>query len=194
MSDFLIYALKCPKNGEFKYIGKSTSGLNRPKSHLALSHNESVRLWVEELREEGLCPLIDVIEECSQEEDLLSRERFWISYYLGLGLPLMNIIQYKGVNISKLHDELKLEEEKLFEKLNKVKSELYDVKELHCFIVHTRKQRGITQETLADLSGIGLRTIKAIEVGKGNPTYNTLIKILDVLGYEIVPCIKNIKI
>ena len=28
----------------------------------------------------------------------------------------------------------------------------------------------ITQESLADLSGVGLRTIKQLEGGKGNPT------------------------
>jgi transcriptional regulator with XRE-family HTH domain len=43
----------------------------------------------------------------------------------------------------------------------------------------------ITQEQLAALSNIGLRTIKEIESGKGNPTFATLSKIADVLGMEI---------
>ncbi len=43
----------------------------------------------------------------------------------------------------------------------------------------------ITQETLAELSSVGLRTLKQIESGKGNPTLLTLQKLADVLGMEI---------
>jgi len=49
----------------------------------------------------------------------------------------------------------------------------------------------ITQESLADLSGVGLRTIKQLEAGKGNPTYKTLQEIADVLGLELVLQVKN---
>ncbi len=50
----------------------------------------------------------------------------------------------------------------------------------------------ITQETLAQLSGVGLRTIKQFESGKGNPTMLTLHKIADVLGLEICLKVKQI--
>ena len=43
---------------------------------------------------------------------------------------------------------------------------------------------GIRQQDLADISGVGLRTIKEIETNKGNPSLKTMIKILDVLGME----------
>ena len=59
-------------------------------------------------------------------------------------------------------------------------------------LIKTIKQRRevlqVTQETLAELSGIGLRTLKHFESGKGNPTLLTLQKITDVLGMEV--CIK----
>lgn len=52
--------------------------------------------------------------------------------------------------------------------------------------VRTRRQTlAVTQEYLAELSGVALRTIKEIESGKGNPTFATLSKIADVLGMEI---------
>ena len=44
---------------------------------------------------------------------------------------------------------------------------------------------GINQENLAELSGVGLRTLKAIETGKANPTIKTLFKITDVLGLDL---------
>jgi len=50
----------------------------------------------------------------------------------------------------------------------------------------------ITQESLADLSGVGLRTIKQLETGKGNPTFNTLQEIADVLGLELVLQVKRL--
>lgn len=50
----------------------------------------------------------------------------------------------------------------------------------------------ITQESLADLSGVGLRTIKQLEGGKGNPTFNTLQEIADVLGLELVLQVKKL--
>ncbi|MEM6379397.1 MAG: helix-turn-helix domain-containing protein [Bacteroidota bacterium] len=63
-------------------------------------------------------------------------------------------------------------------------------------IIRTIKQRReelqITQETLADLSGVGLRTLKGIESGKGNPTLETLLKIADVLGLELKLEVKKI--
>ena len=50
----------------------------------------------------------------------------------------------------------------------------------------------ITQESLADLSGVGLRTIKQLEGGKANPTFNTLQEIADVLGMELVLQVKKL--
>lgn len=54
-----------------------------------------------------------------------------------------------------------------------------------------RKLLDITQETLADMSGIGLRTLKQLESGKGNPTIITLEKVADVLGMQLVLQIKS---
>jgi transcriptional regulator with XRE-family HTH domain len=50
---------------------------------------------------------------------------------------------------------------------------------------YRREMLNVTQETLAELSGVGLRTIKQFERGKGNPTLQTLHKLADVLGMEI---------
>lgn len=59
-------------------------------------------------------------------------------------------------------------------------------------IKERREVLKITQETLADLSGVGLRTIKQLEGGKGNPTFNTLQEIADVLGLELVLHVKRL--
>jgi transcriptional regulator with XRE-family HTH domain len=63
-------------------------------------------------------------------------------------------------------------------------------------IIRTIKDRRdslhITQETLSQLSGVGLRTLKQFESGKGNPTIMTLHKIAVVLGLEICLKVKQI--
>lgn len=48
-----------------------------------------------------------------------------------------------------------------------------------------REMLQVTQEALAELSGVGLRTLKQLESGKGNPTLQTLQKLTDVLGLQI---------
>ena len=55
-----------------------------------------------------------------------------------------------------------------------------------------REALQVTQETLAELSGIGLRTLKQFESGKGNPTLQTLQKIADVMGMEVALKLKNV--
>ncbi|MBB3841870.1 y4mF family transcriptional regulator [Runella defluvii] len=58
--------------------------------------------------------------------------------------------------------------------------------------IKQRRQRlDIRQNDLAELSGVGLRTLIAIENGKGNPSFETLTKIIDVLGLELTLTIKS---
>ena len=54
-----------------------------------------------------------------------------------------------------------------------------------------RESLQVTQETLAEMAGVGLRTLKQIESGTGNPTIATLNKLADVLGMEIVFQVKK---
>lgn len=52
-------------------------------------------------------------------------------------------------------------------------------------IKERRNMLGLTQQDLADYTGLSLRIIKSIESGKGNPSIGTLGKIAEVLGLEI---------
>jgi transcriptional regulator with XRE-family HTH domain len=55
-----------------------------------------------------------------------------------------------------------------------------------------REALQVNQETLAELSGVGLRTLKQLESGKGNPTLLTVQKIADVLGLELCLKLKDV--
>ncbi len=64
--------------------------------------------------------------------------------------------------------------------------------ELIRIIKERRNSLQVTQESLAQLSGVGLRTLKQFESGKGNPTLQTFHKIADVLGLEVSLKLKNV--
>ena len=57
-----------------------------------------------------------------------------------------------------------------------------------------RKRRellGLLQTQLADLSGVSSRTIQLVEQGKGNPSLETLISLIDPLGLRIELVLKE---
>lgn len=58
-------------------------------------------------------------------------------------------------------------------------------------IKERRKVLNVNQETLSEISGVGLRTLKKIESGVANPTLETLTKIGDALGLELTFEIKK---
>ena len=63
-------------------------------------------------------------------------------------------------------------------------------------LIHAIKTRRemlqVNQETLAELSGVSLRTLKQFESGKGNPTLQTMSKLADVLGLELTLQVKTL--
>lgn len=53
-----------------------------------------------------------------------------------------------------------------------------------------RKSLGISQKDLARISEISVHALSDVESGKGNPTVETLGKIIDPLGLELVVSVK----
>lgn len=58
-------------------------------------------------------------------------------------------------------------------------------------IKERRTMLGISQQDMADYSGVGISTVKDLERGVGNPSLKTLQKLLDVVGLEIVLQVKQ---
>lgn len=53
-------------------------------------------------------------------------------------------------------------------------------------IIRTRRQElRLTQQTLADMSGVSVRMLKSIEGDYANPSINTVEKLLRPLGMEL---------
>lgn len=60
------------------------------------------------------------------------------------------------------------------------------VQDLGKTIRDKREFLNLKQEDLAEISGVATKTIYAIELGKGNPSIKTLMKLLNVLGMEMI--------
>lgn len=53
-------------------------------------------------------------------------------------------------------------------------------------IKERRAQLGISQKDLAEFAEVGISTVKDLERGVGNPSLQTLQKLLAVLGLELL--------
>ena len=191
--EILIYGLRDPLTDEYRYIGKSTSGLKRPKAHFTYSHNESVNIWMYELRQCAVLPYIDVLEYCNEEE-LNSKEKFWVNFYLDSGCKLFNTIKYLGHNNEVLETKLLVEQQRLNDLINSVTNEISTASSIGGYITKRRKQLNLTQPQLSDICGIGINTLYKLERGQSNPTIGILLKLYDYLGCTLVPMISRPKL
>ncbi|TAK97633.1 MAG: hypothetical protein EPO08_21015 [Rhodospirillaceae bacterium] len=96
MDGGLIYGLIDPRNGELRYVGKSTSGLKRPRQHIFPSMIKAAgdtykTRWLRQLLAKNLKPDIEVLENCDSPEDLNEAERHHIAYWKFLGCRLTNL-------------------------------------------------------------------------------------------------------
>jgi hypothetical protein len=83
MKKVYIYSLNDPITNEIRYIGKTIQPLkNRLKCHLHPNKNDKTHRanWILNLKNNGLKPTINLIEECS-DSNWVEREIYWIDYY-----------------------------------------------------------------------------------------------------------------
>ncbi len=151
----IIYGLRDPRNDVYCYIGKSSVGVNRPLTHLIESHSLNIKMWVSELKDKDLNPLIDIIEEVDNLDCLPIREKYWIDYYFNLNPFLLNI-QSLPKEIVEVRSE-KTDEE--FDKLAEIIEKIPEI------LRRERMMRGIKQEELSELTGLSKSTISFVERG-----------------------------
>ncbi len=62
-----------------------------------------------------------------------------------------------------------------------------------CDFIRIRKENHLTQQALADMSGVVREKIAKIEANLNSPQLNSLIKVLEPIGYtvKIVPITKE---
>jgi DNA-binding XRE family transcriptional regulator len=181
-NDNIIYGLKDPRTDEIKYVGKSMQGIKRAKSHLVHSHNPLVNEWINELKMDNYLPDVIILENVLNWTELLDKEKYWIGKLLDEDFDLFNILSTNSYdnNIDnynkKLKEQIKNREKLLQNKLSKVMAQGGNISDISGLIKSRRKMLNINQENLAEISNVGLRTIKGIESRTYNTTLNTLLE------------------
>jgi DNA-binding XRE family transcriptional regulator len=191
MKENIIYGLRDPITDEYKYVGKSTSGLQRPLSHFVKSHNEQVNQWVAKLKAQNLVPHVDVLEELNDPDDLLVKERYWINVFKdSCKLFNENSIDSIKIRISDLEKQLLTKEKILNAKLYQAENAISSFDNIGNFLKERRKMLHLKQKDAAELTGVSLRTIQSMEKNNSNFTLSTIEKYLNLLGAKLVPVIK----
>jgi DNA-binding XRE family transcriptional regulator len=191
MDKNIIYGLKDPRTDEYKYVGKSTNGIERANSHLTHSHNPLVNEWIIELKTDNYVPFVVVLENVSDWTQLVDKEKYWVGKLVAEEHDLLNVLITDSYNNTldsynkKLKQQITDREKVLSEKLSKSLMQFGSESDIGDLIKRRRKTLMVTQQQLAEISGVGLRTIKLIELNKSNTTVNTLIKIFNTLGFEL---------
>jgi DNA-binding XRE family transcriptional regulator len=170
MNKYLIYGLYCPFTDNLHYVGKSSSGMARPKSHMTGLHAKKIGEWVEQLKFLGYKPIIKILEECSKD-NLLEKEKYWIQKSQKDGAYLLNIVHNKTEKILA---------SKSYEFTNS------DIKTIAKILKETRNKLDIRQEDLCKMAGITRPTLYLMEKGNTQIVFNNLKKVLNILGFEIV--------
>lgn len=93
-----VYALRDPRTGIIRYVGRSVTPQQRYKMHINTARrgtgrraNKKLLEWINSLFDELLEPEFVILEMCSSEEELNAREIVWIRRLRELGVPLLNI-------------------------------------------------------------------------------------------------------
>lgn len=166
----MIYALRCPLTEQIHYIGKSTSGFIRPTQHMTNSHSIKVHKWVEELKLIGHKPIISILKEVSEFEDIDTVEAYYIRRSIESGDLLLNDNLVKVPTILPTLD----------------KTDPTGLKSIGVFIKKKRQQTGLTQSDFANRIGVALTVVRKLEQGskKGLNT-KSVNAVLAVFGYKL---------
>lgn len=95
VSQFLVYGLVDPRNGELRYVGKSAIGVRRPGLHrtargrIGETHRAA---WLRCLwADNGRLPCILILQECESEVQALAHEVRLIALFREAGFDLTNL-------------------------------------------------------------------------------------------------------
>ncbi len=90
-----IYALVDPRDHTTRYVGRSDDVQYRLYHHLhGIGDSRQTRRWIKELLQQGLSPILQILETIEATSNPLEkareREDYWIGVKLGQGCNLLN--------------------------------------------------------------------------------------------------------
>lgn len=86
-----IYTLSDPRTQKIRYVGQTTNLDSRYKQHCDKIKGHPKDLWVKELKQENLLPIMTILEHVDKTQDLSYREKWWIAIGQAHGWELLNV-------------------------------------------------------------------------------------------------------
>lgn len=171
----LIYGLRDPRNDVYRYIGKTTVGYGRPLTHLTKSHNKLVNKWVEALASMGMAPLVDIIEENIDIDELSNRELYYISKYSDLGIALFNGGSSTAKTISGGMFDVNHSKEIMMSMINSAS-----------IVASVKLKMSLSDGDLSNIINLCRNTLSRIKSGKLSIGMDHIVKlhILNVYGFQ----------
>lgn len=174
-SKYLIYSLTDVKLNKIIYVGKSSTGLKRPYSHVYKSSVKAVRDYANSNSVD-----IAVLEYVQDKANLHDKELNWIRKLNAEGQPLLN---KAGI---KKREPYKTGPHSLKPSGNSVRDA----------VIRERIRLGLTQAQAIKEIGLNKKIYLAFEQNKGNLTLNSLDRILEFykLKLAVEPRYKELSI
>ena len=86
-----IYALKDPRDGQIRYVGKTANVSRRLKGHIRDGIISRKRAWLIDLVASGLIPEVEILE-IANTENFSQREAAWIEKVANEGCNITNVV------------------------------------------------------------------------------------------------------
>jgi DNA-binding XRE family transcriptional regulator len=187
---YQIYALIDPRDYTTRYVGMSRNAQRRLFQHLLGDQgNEQKNNWLLELLEEGVYPILRILETIDAEEAdayaiACEREQYWISECLRLDMPLLNIsVRGRKNNLRFRRSHIKW-----------IEKEPSEIEESALTLRELREWAVLTQEELAQLMGVSVTTVSLWETGNKVPRSSKVQQLAEALGVttqEVIAAIKK---
>ncbi len=92
-NQYSVYALSDPRDHAVHYVGMSKNPEQRLKQHV-----RNAPKWVQGLLEQGVKPVLQVLESVPDLKTAQEREKHWIHHFEGKGFALENLVHNEAAH------------------------------------------------------------------------------------------------
>lgn len=193
-----IYGLFDPRDERVRYVGKSVNPQGRLDAHLSVSlrggSDGPLALWIRELHKLNLRPELVLLEDAGEEWE--AAEEQWILRLRALGFTLLNIHsggQRHGVRPPKPKPAPPRwwDPEVGFYTSEDIGSLAGMNEAVRQAVKAAMKERGLTQERVAEEIGLHRVQVNRLLNGKSNDVPESWKRILDLVGIDLAPVRKE---
>jgi hypothetical protein len=166
---YTIYKLSDPRTNLIHHVGVTKNVHKRYAQHLLFPHtNEAKGDWLLNLEQDGLMPVIEIVERDLSWEVARKREQYWIKYYRSQNAPLTNAVtgphghrlpkpqqEEYGIRLEAVRKALKAQGWSCLQRIRKDRIYIYAARKVggkreECYIGPLESLKTLTAKSLSD--------------------------------------------